>query len=71
MADQVGIHSEMDAVLKLGYTDCAGLTMINTRIDRNHQLAMSCPCKGCMHMLSQLNFKKIFYFDNHKFVSML
>lgn len=68
MADQVGVHSEMDAVIKLGFSDCSGLTLINTRIDRNGMLAMSRPCQGCTHMLMQLNFKNIFYYDNRQFV---
>ena len=68
MGDQVGIHSEMDAVIKFGESNCAGLTMINTRIDRNGKLAMSKPCRGCMHMLSHLNFNSVYYFDNRQFV---
>lgn len=64
MADQVGVHSEMDAVIKLGLSDCSGLSVINTRIDRNNQLAMSKPCLGCTDMLRGLNFKRIYYFDN-------
>jgi len=63
MADQVGVHSEMDAIIKLGLTDCSGLTLINTRIDRNNQLAMSKPCLGCTDMLRNLNFRRIYYFD--------
>ena len=69
MADQVGVHSEMDAVIKLGWSDCSGLTIINTRIDRNGDLAMSKPCIGCTHMLTQLNFDSIYYYDaSHHFV---
>lgn len=67
MADQVGIHSEMDAVIKLGLSSCPGLTLVNTRIDRNNQLAMSKPCLGCTDMLRKLNFRRIFYFENNLF----
>lgn len=66
MANQIGIHSEMDAIIKLGYTDCYGLTIINTRINRRNELDMSMPCNGCLHMLKSLNFSKIFYIDNNK-----
>lgn len=66
MADQIGIHSEMDAVIKLGYSDCAGLSIINTRINRRNELDMSMPCGGCQDMLQSLNFKNIFYMDSHK-----
>lgn len=67
MADQVGIHSEMDAIIKLGLSNCDGLTIINTRIDRNNQLAMSKPCLGCTDMLKRLNFRRIFYYENNGF----
>lgn len=67
MADQVGIHSEMDAVIKLGLSSCSGLTLVNTRIDRNNKLAMSKPCLGCTDMLRKLNFRRIFYFENNLF----
>lgn len=66
MADQIGIHSEMDAVIKLGYTDCSGLTLVNTRINRNNVFDMSKPCHGCLDMLRKLNFSKVFYIDNNK-----
>jgi len=66
MADQIGIHSEMDAVIKLGATDCSGLSIVNTRINRNNELDMSKPCSGCLHMLRSLNFNNIYYFDYSK-----
>ena len=66
MADQIGIHSEMDAVIKLGYSDCAGLSIVNTRINRRNELDMSMPCGGCLDMLQSLNFKDIFYVDASK-----
>ena len=64
MGDQVGVHSEMDAVIKLGLSDCTGFTLINTRVDRNNNLAMSKPCRGCTDMIKKLNFKNVFYMDN-------
>ena len=63
MGDQVGVHSEMDAVIKLGITDCTGLTIVNTRVNRNNQLDMSKPCRGCMDMIKKLNFKSVYYMD--------
>lgn len=70
MADQIGIHSEMDAIIKLGLTDCSGLNIVNTRINRNNQLDMSKPCNGCLHMLRSLNFNSIFYFDRKEFIQL-
>lgn len=66
MSTEIGIHSEMDAVIKFGESDCSGLTIINTRINRNNQFDISKPCAGCMDMLKRLHFKKVFYIDQQK-----
>ncbi|NDA62330.1 MAG: hypothetical protein EBX50_09825 [Chitinophagia bacterium] len=63
MSDQIGVHSEMDAIIKLGNTDCSGLILINTRINRNNKFDMSKPCSGCLNMIRSLNFKKIYYIN--------
>jgi deoxycytidylate deaminase len=57
----VGTHSELSAVIKLGEEDCSGLTLVNTRINRNDELDFSAPCSGCLDMIKQLNFKNIYY----------
>jgi len=36
ISDIVGTHSELSAVIKLGEEDCSGLTLVNTRINRNN-----------------------------------
>ena len=59
----VGTHSELSAVIKLGEEDCSGLTLVNTRINRNNELDFSAPCSGCCDMIQQLNFKNV-YFSN-------
>jgi deoxycytidylate deaminase len=56
----IGTHSELNAVVKFG-DSCKGLTMVNTRINRNNRLDFSCPCKGCLDMLVKMGFKDIFY----------
>ena len=63
MSNQIGVHSEMDAVIKFGETDCSGLVMINTRINRNNVLDLSKPCGGCIDMIKRLNFKQVYYND--------
>jgi len=74
ISDVVGTHSEMSSVIKLGYDNCSGLTIVNTRINRNNKLDNSQPCGGCMEMIKQLGFKKIVYsnkdqeFSVHKLV---
>ena len=57
----VGTHSELSAVIKLGEEDCSGLTIVNTRINRNNKLDFSAPCNGCSDMIKQLNFKEVWY----------
>lgn len=61
--EMVGTHSELNALIKLGLEDCSGLIMVNTRVNRNGMIDFSKPCRGCLDMLQQLNFKKI-YFSN-------
>ena len=63
ISDIVGTHSELSAVIKLGEEDCSGLTLVNTRINRNNVLDFSAPCRGCCDMIKQLNFKNV-YFSN-------
>lgn len=60
----VGVHSELSAILRLGEEDCSKYTLVNTRINRNNQLDLSKPCKSCLNLVKQLNFKKIFYSTN-------
>lgn len=62
----VGTHSEMSAVIKLGLESCEGLTIINTRINRKNEIDYSFPCNGCMEMLKELKFSKIFYTSKDK-----
>ena len=61
ISDIVGTHSELSAVIKLGEEDCSGLTLVNTRINRNNLLDFSAPCSGCSDMIRQLNFKEVWY----------
>jgi deoxycytidylate deaminase len=61
ISDVVGTHSELSSVIKLGYQDCSGLVMVNTRINRNNKLDYSFPCNGCMEMIKKLNFDKVVY----------
>jgi len=59
--DVVGTHSEMSAVIKTGQENCKGLTIVNTRVNRNNQLDYSYPCNGCWDMIKTLGFKKLLY----------
>ena len=59
-----GIHSEIDAIIKLGRTDCTGLTFINIRVDNNDMPNISKPCENCFRVLQGLRFKHIYYIDS-------
>lgn len=58
-----GLHSELDACLKLGLPDCSDFTLVNVRIDGQHQVNMSKPCRFCQGLIKRLNFKNVYYTD--------
>ncbi len=60
-----GLHSELDAALKLGLTDCSNLTLVNIRIDGQNKVNMSKPCRFCQRLIRDLNFKQVFYSNEH------
>ena len=60
----IGLHSEMSAIIKYGQDDCSDCVFVNVRIDRNGNLAMAAPCRGCQHVLRQVGFRQVFYTDN-------
>lgn len=53
----------MKAVLKLGFENCRGLTLLNIRIDRSGRVRQSKPCKGCMDMIEKAGFAEVLYTD--------
>ena len=64
-----GIHSEIDAAIKLGISDCRHLKFVNIRIDNNGKPAISRPCANCQRVLkTQLGFKELHYFDGENYV---
>ena len=67
----VGIHAELDCILKIDKEDLSKYNMLVIRIDRNGKLNMSKPCPGCQSLLKQLNIKNIWYSDaNEKIIKM-
>lgn len=59
------LHAELAACLKLGLNDCAGLTIINLRINRNGLIDNSKFCVGCANLIKSLGFSEA-YFSNSK-----
>lgn len=65
ISDQIGIHSEVDCILKLGrFHDYQKINFFNFRIDKNDKIAISRPCNGCLHLFEQIGFKNIFFTNN-------
>jgi hypothetical protein len=63
-----GIHSECSALIKMGMEDCSDLTFINIRIDNRDLAAISKPCINCQHILDQVGYKKLWYFNGTCYV---
>ena len=59
----VGIHAELDCLLKINKEDLSDYQILVLRIDKNGKLNMSKPCRGCQSVLSQFNLKQIWYSD--------
>ena len=66
-----GLHSEIDAIIKLGRTDCSRLTFINIRIDKNNRSNISKPCENCFRVLQGLGFKQIYYIDSSSSIQLI
>jgi len=60
----VGIHAELDCLLKMDKEDLSGYSMLVIRVDNNGKLNMSKPCKGCQSLLQQFNVKEVWYSDS-------
>lgn len=60
----VGIHAELDCLLKMDKEDLSDYSMLVIRVDNNGKLNMSKPCKGCQSLLQQFNVKEVWYSDS-------
>lgn len=61
----VGIHSELSAILKYNREDCSDCVFVNVRIDLNGNCVLSKPCVGCQSLLNQVGYKRFYYTDNN------
>lgn len=60
-AGKVGIHAELDCLLKSGREDLSDHNLVVLRIDKNSKLANSKPCSGCKSLIKQFGVKNVFY----------
>lgn len=58
------LHAELAACLRLGLTDCRGLTIVNIRISREMKITNSKFCNGCSNLIKSLNFSEAYHTDN-------
>lgn len=57
-------HAEMSSLLKLGLDDCSDLDFYNVRLNRGCHCCNSQPCSNCLHMLKNVGYKHIYFYDN-------
>lgn len=61
----VGVHSELDAILKYRKDDCSDCVIVNVRVDKNNKINIAKPCRGCQSLLVRVGFKRMFYTDEN------
>lgn len=57
----VGIHAELDCILKVDKEDLSSYKMLVLRVDKKGKLSMSKPCPGCQSLLKQFNVSETWY----------
>jgi len=57
---QISVHSEMDAINRLGYSENDKLTLYVYR-HRKTGAGLARPCGACMELIKKSNIKKIIY----------
>lgn len=58
---QVGIHAELDVILKSGKKNLRGHDLVVLRVDNNGKLNNSKPCAGCSSVIRQFGVENIYY----------
>lgn len=61
---EVGLHSELAAILKYGKEDLSNHIFVNIRIGKDGKPKIARPCNGCFSAINQFGYKKLFY-TNH------
>lgn len=63
-----GLHSECDAIIRLGSNDCSDYVIYNIRIGNDEQPKISKPCANCFKLLRGVGYKAIVYYDGQTYV---
>jgi deoxycytidylate deaminase len=59
----MSLHAEISALLKLGLEDCSGIEFYNVRLNKGCHCCHSAPCDNCLRMLTIVNAKRIYYYN--------
>lgn len=57
----VGIHAELDVIMKSGIEDLSNYQMVVLRVDGTGKLNNSRPCTGCASAIKQMGISNVFY----------
>lgn len=57
----VGIHAELDVILKAGSDDLSNYEMMVLRIDGKGRLNNSRPCSGCICAIKQVGISNVYF----------
>ena len=68
---KVGIHAELDCILKSGRDDLSDHSLVVLRIDKNSKLNNSKPCLGCKSLIKQFGIKEVLYSNSSGFIEHL
>jgi deoxycytidylate deaminase len=61
---EVGLHSEISAIIRGGREDYSDCVFVNIRINSEGKLLYSAPCRGCRSCLYQTGYKRLYYSTN-------
>lgn len=67
----VGIHAELDVIMKSGKDDLSDHELIVLRVDGTGKLNNSRPCRGCCGVIEQFGLKNVYYSDSFGGISKL
>lgn len=58
---EVGLHSELSAIIKGGREDYSDCDFVNVRLNREGILLNAKPCRGCSSALSQTGYRSLLF----------
>lgn len=65
----VGIHAELDVIMKAGKDDLSDHELIVLRVDGTGKLNNSRPCIGCCGVIDQFGLKNVYFSDSNGNIS--